>query len=406
MVGQQLKEIIHTKKQLMDMLESREDEIIEIRRYLHENPELSFQEEKTAEYIANFYKGKDVDIQTNVGNGYGIIVTIKGDRPGKTIGLRADFDALPIQEETDVPFKSKNDGVMHACGHDGHTAYMLVLADCLIRMKSSIAGTIKIIHQHAEETPPGGAKSIVESGVLDDLDKVIGTHLSPQIPVGAVGYRSGYAMAGRSYFKLIIQGKGGHGSAPHRANDSIVAGSHFVTAIQTVISRRLNPFEMGVVTIGSFDGKGSFNVIKDSVELEGDVRYMNEKTQKLIEAEIQRIVSGIEVEFNVKCDFNFTPDYPPLYNDPAVTAEVVAILENANDPGLKEVKEIPVSSGSEDFAYYTQKIPGTFFFIGCRPKGVEKPYFNHHPKFDIDEDALLISAKSVAHVVCNYFQLD
>ena len=282
------------KAQLMKMLEQRKDEMIQIRRYLHEHPELSFQEEKTAQFIIDFYKGKDIDIQTNVGNGYGIIVTIKGGKPGKTIGLRADFDALPIIEETDVPFKSKNEGVMHACGHDGHTAYLLVLADCLIQLKAELTGTIKIIHQHAEEVPPGGAKSIVESGVLDDLDAVYGVHLFPTNPAGEVGYRSGYAMAGRTYFKLKIQGSGGHGSSPHLANDSIVAGAHFVTAIQTVVSRRLNPFDMGVITIGSFDGKGQFNVIKDSIELEGDVRYMTEEVQQLINKEIHRIVNGIE----------------------------------------------------------------------------------------------------------------
>lgn len=390
------------KQQLLSMLEDRKEEMIQIRRHLHENPELSFKEEKTAKFIEEFYKGKDVEIQTNVGNGYGIVVTIKGGKEGKTIGLRADFDALPIQEETDVPFKSKNPGVMHACGHDGHTAYMLVLADCLIQLKDSISGTIKIIHQHAEETPPGGAKSIVESGVLDDLDAVFGTHLMPALRTGEIGYRSGFSMAGRTYFKLVIKGKGGHGSSPHQSNDSIVAGAYFITAIQTVVSRRLNPFEMGVVTIGSFDGKGSFNVIKDSVELEGDVRYMNEDTQKVISEEIHRITRGIEEEFGVECELNYVPDYPPLYNDPSVTAKVVSILEQADDPVIETVKEIPINSGSEDFAYYTQKTPGTFYIIGCKPKGVDKPYLNHHPKFDIDEDALLISAKSVAHVICEY----
>jgi len=390
------------KQKLMEMLESRKDEMIQIRRHLHANPELSFKEEKTAQYIADFYKGKDVEVQTNVGNGYGIIVTIKGDKPGKVIGLRADFDALPIHEETDVPFKSKNDGVMHACGHDGHTAYMLVLADCLIQIKSSIVGTIKIIHQHAEETPPGGAKSIVESGALDDLDLVLGTHLFPMFPTGTIGYRSGYAMAGRSYFKLVIQGVGGHGSSPQNSNDPIVAGAHFVTAVQTVVSRRLNPFEMGVVSIGSFDGKGTFNIIKDSIEIEGDVRYMTDKTEQTIEKEVRRIVSGIELEFGVTCELNYVSDYPSLYNDPEVTAEVVSILENANDPTITEVKEVPVFSGSEDFSYYLEKTPGVYFNIGCKPKGVETAYFNHHPKFDIDEDALLVSAKSVAHLVCSY----
>lgn len=392
------------RSQLLEMLESRKEEIIEIRRYLHENPELSFKEEKTAQYIADFYKGKDVEIHTSVGNGHGIIVTIKGGKPGKTIGLRADFDALPIVEETDVPFKSKNEGVMHACGHDGHTAYLLVLADCLIQLKSELAGTIKIIHQHAEEVPPGGAKSIVESGLLDDLDAIFGIHLFPTIPTGSIAIRSGHAMAGRTYFKLKIQGIGGHGSSPHMANDAIVAGAYFVTAVQTIISRRLNPFDMGVITIGSFDGKGQFNVIKDSVELEGDVRYMTTENQKLIEKEIRRIIRGIEEEFGVKCELTYTADYPPLYNDPEITSFVTTSLEAMNDSDIKEIVESPMFSGSEDFAYYLEKIPGCFFNIGAWPKGVENPYFNHHPKFDIDEDALLIAAKSVAQVVCSYFE--
>ena len=271
------------RKQLIEMLEGRKDEIIQIRRYLHENPELSFKEEKTAQYIADYYNGKDVEVQRNVGNGYGIIVTINGGKPGKTIALRADFDALPILEETELPFKSKNEGVMHACGHDGHTAYLMILADCLIQLKDQIPGSIKIIHQHAEEVPPGGAKSIVDSGVLDDVDNIFGIHLLPIAPAGHVGYHSGFSFAGRSYFKLGIQGVGGHGSSPHRANDAIVAGSYFVTAVQTIISRRLNPFDAGVITIGSFDGKGTFNVIKDRVELEGDIRYMTVETKGIIE---------------------------------------------------------------------------------------------------------------------------
>lgn len=388
------------------MLESRKDEIIAIRRYLHENPELSFKEEKTAQYIADFYKGKDVEVQTNVGNGYGIIVTIKGGKPGKTIGLRADFDALPIFEEADVPFKSKNEGVMHACGHDGHTAYLLVLADCLIQLKDSIPGTIKVIHQHAEEVPPGGAKSIVESGLIDDLDAIYGIHLLPMGPAGTVGYHAGYSFNGRAYMKLKIQGRGGHGSSPHLANDAIVAGSYFVTAAQTIVSRRLNPMDVGVITIGSFDGKGTFNVIKDSVELEGDIRYMTDESKETIEKEIKRIVRGIEEEFGVKCELTYTPDYPPLYNNPLLTTKVEESLRSMNDPDIKEVKEFPALPPSEDFAYYAEKFPACFFYIACTPKGVEKPYFNHHPKFDIDEDALLVAAKAVGQVACDYLEVE
>lgn len=388
------------------MLQERKDEITQIRRHLHEHPELSFHEAETAKFIQDFYKGKDVEVATEVGNGHAVVVTIKGGKPGKTIALRADFDALPIEEQTDLPFKSKNPGVMHACGHDGHTAYLLVLADCLIQLKENIPGTIKIVHQHAEETPPGGAKSVVESGILDDVNQIFGIHVFPFGESGQVYYHSGFAMAGRTYFKLKIQGVGGHGSSPHMANDAIVAGAYFVTAIQTVVSRRLNPFDTGVITIGSFDGKGSFNVIKDAVELEGDVRYMNTENRDKMDAEIHRIVAGIEAMFGVTVELTYTNDYPPLYNDPAVTEQVVASLQKGVGEYLTGISEYDMLSGSEDFAYYLQKIPGVFFYIGAKPKNTSNAYFNHHPKFDIDEDALLVAAKSVADVVLDYYKLN
>ncbi|ECL8005625.1 TPA: amidohydrolase [Listeria innocua] len=394
------------RTKLMNMLQERKDEITQIRRHLHEHPELSFHEAETAKFIQDFYKGKDVEVATEVGNGHAVVVTIKGGKPGKTIALRADFDALPIEEQTDLPFKSKNPGVMHACGHDGHTAYLLVLADCLIQLKENIPGTIKIVHQHAEETPPGGAKSVVESGILDDVDQIFGIHVFPFGESGQVYYHSGYAMAGRTYFKLKIQGIGGHGSSPHMANDAIVAGAYFVTAIQTVVSRRLNPFDTGVITIGSFDGKGSFNVIKDAVELEGDVRYMNTENRDKLDAEIHRIVAGIEAMFGVSVELTYTNDYPPLYNDPAVTEQVVASLQKGLGEYLTDISTYDMLSGSEDFAYYLQKIPGVFFYIGAKPKNTQHAYFNHHPKFDIDEDALLVAAKSVADVVLDYFKLN
>ncbi|WP_449354613.1 amidohydrolase [Virgibacillus natechei] len=389
---------------LMSMLEEREDEMIEIRRYLHENPELSFKEEATANYIADFYKDKDVEVETNAGNGHGVIVTIKGGQPGKTVALRADFDALPITEETDVSFKSKNEGVMHACGHDSHTAYLLVLADCLIELKDKINGTVKIIHQHAEEQPPGGAKSIVEAGFLDEVNAIFGIHVLPMAPAGTVGYHSGHSFNGRTYFKLKIKGRGGHGSSPHKANDAIVAGAYFITTAQTVVSRRVDPLNAGVVTIGSFDGKGSFNVIKDNIEIEGDIRYSNEETQHVIDKEFHQIVNGIEALFGVTCELSYEPDYPPLYNDPELTEFVANTLNDAKDKDMKEVKEFPKMAPSDDFAHYLEKVPGSYFFIGATPKGVDEPYFNHHPKFDIDEDAILVAAKAVGHVACSYLQ--
>ena len=392
------------KEKLMEMLASRKNEMIEIRRYLHEHPELSFEEKNTAKYIEEFYQDKDVEIETNVGNGYGIIVTIKGGQEGKTVGLRADFDALPITEEADVPFKSKNDGVMHACGHDAHTAYLLVLADCLIQLKDEMKGTVKIIHQHAEELPPGGAKSIVESGKLDDLDAIFGIHVLPVGPAGTVGYRSGYSFNGRTYFKLKIKGTGGHGSSPHKANDSIVAGSYFVTSVQTVVSRKVDPMASGVVTIGSFDGKGSFNVIKDSIETAGAIRSSDDELRQVIAKEFHRIIRAVAEMSGVECELTYEPDYPPLYNDPELTDFVANVLESTDEPEIKTVKEFPKLAPSEDFAYYLEKIPGSYFYIACTPKGVERPYFNHHPKFDIDADALLVAAKAVGHVACSYLE--
>lgn len=393
------------RDKLMAMLDSRREEMIEIRRYLHAHPELSYQEEETAAYIASFYQDKAVTLETKVG-GNGIVVTITGGKPGETLALRADFDALPIEEETGLSFASKNKGVMHACGHDAHTAYLMVLADCLIVLKEEIPGTIKIIHQHAEEAPPGGAKYIMESGVLNDVDHIIGIHVMPDYPVGVVAYRSGAAMAGGAQFKIVIRGTGGHASTPHKSNDAIVAGAYFVTALQTVISRRLDPFEVGTVTVGSFDGKGAFNVIKDAVTIEGDMRYMKETTFEILNQEVSRLTKGLEEMFAVQATMTVEEGCPPVSNDPELTSSVVDYLENGLNDYLKKVVEAPMQTGNEDFAYYSQKIPSCFFFVGCQAKGEQTYYANHHPKFDIDEETIMVAAKAVGDVVCGYFALD
>lgn len=389
------------KEKLIKMLEQRKDEMIRIRRYLHENAEISFKETETAKYIAKFYEGKDVTINKNIAGKNGIVVTIKGGKAGKTIGIRADFDALPIQEETGLSFASKNKGAMHACGHDGHTAYLMILADSLIQLKEEICGTIKIIHQNAEEMAPGGAKDIVESHLLDDMDYIFGLHLLPNGKSGTIGWHKGYSFTGRSYMNLKIKGTGGHGSSPHLANDAIVAGAYFVTQAQTVISRRLNPFDVGVITIGSFDGKGQFNIIKENVELEGDIRAMSDNAQKIIGRELTKLAKGLETSYDVKCEFTYRNDYPPLYNDPETTEKVIKILEKASrkDKDIKEVKEFPPQAPSEDFSYYNKICPGTYLFISASPKNTTETIYNHNPKFDIDEDALLVAAKAIAYVV-------
>lgn len=262
-------------------IDDRFDEMVDIRRKIHQNAELSFREVETARFVEDFYKDKDVEITSHMG-GNGLRVVIDTGRPGKTIALRADFDALPITEETGLSFASKNEGVMHACGHDAHTAYLMVLADIIREKKEKLAGKIVIIHQHTEEVPPGGAKGMIDAGVLDEVDNVFGIHVMSAMDYGTVQYHKGNTQTGRAMFKIKFKGKSGHGSMPHLSNDSIVAASHIVTAVQTVVSRRLSPYEVGVVTIGSFDGKGSFNIIKDSVTIEGDVRAMADETKKTI----------------------------------------------------------------------------------------------------------------------------
>lgn len=397
------------REKLMEMLTARENEMIQIRRYLHEHPELSFQEKATANYIAKFYEGKEVKVDRNVGNGYGIIVTINEGKVGGTIALRADFDALPIKEQTGLSFASTNEGVMHACGHDAHTAYLLILADCLIKMKDEIPGTIKIIHQNAEEVSPGGAKSMYESGKLADVKQIYGIHFMPQGEPGDILYHYGKSMGGRDKFTLKIQGVGGHGSSPSTSNDPIVAGSHFVTAVQTVVSRRLSPIDSGVVTIGSFDGKGQFNIIPDSVTVEGDIRYIEKNVQTKIHQEVERLAKGLEAMFGVTVTFDYLEDYPVLYNDPEVMAEVVQALrvhEGDKDSYVKALIEAPIVMGSEDFAFFLQKIPGAFLFIGASPQGKLSPYYNHHPKFDIHEKSFLIAAKAVGDIVLHYFGME
>lgn len=382
-------------EKIYEILEQKEKRMIEIRRFLHENPEVSFKEENTAKFIEDFYKGKDCVVKTNIGIASGITVDIKGGLPGKTVALRADFDALPIEEETGLEFSSKNKGVMHACGHDAHTAYLLVLAETLIEVKESLEGNVRIIHQPAEEAPPGGAESMVEAGVLDGVDYVLGIHVMSTMPLGSVQYRPNAIQTGRANFKVTIKGKGGHGSMPHLANDAIVAGSYFVTSLQTIISRRISPFDNAVLTVGSFDGKGAPNIIKESVTLEGDVRIMSKEAREIVEKEFKNISNGIEKMFNVECDVNYLNDYPVLVNDYDLTMKVKKALETSKAKEIKEVVECDPQTPSEDFAYYAKEKPSCFFYVGAHREGTPM-YPHHNPKFYIDEDALLICAKSMA----------
>lgn len=390
-------------KELLEMLETKEQEMIEIRRHLHENPELSFEETETAKFIKNFYKDKECKVTTDIGGQHGILVDIKGGLPGDMLAIRADFDALPIHEEADVPFRSKVDGVMHACGHDAHTAYMLVLAECLISVKDRLKGTVRIIHQPAEEVPPGGAITMVKEGCLDGVSHVFGIHVISTMPTGVIAYHAGSVHTGRATFKIKIQGKGGHGAVPHEAKDSILAGAEFVTGIQKIVSRKINPMDTVTVTIGSFDGRGTANIIKDSVVLEGDIRMLKEESREIVEQEFRRILEGVCIANDMTYELDYKNDYKVCINDEATTTRIVTALSEANLQEVSSIVDCGAQSPSEDFAYYAEKRPSCFFFVGAHEPGTEA-YGHHHPKFRIDEKSLLISSKAMAVAVLNYME--
>jgi amidohydrolase len=386
-------------EKLYARLESDWDEMVEIRRYLHQHPEVSFKEYKTAQYIADYYHRLGIEVESGVG-GNGLVAAIHGGKPGKTIALRADFDALPIHDEKEVPYRSTIDGVMHACGHDGHTATLLVLAKALNDMKDELPGTIVLIHQHAEEYAPGGANSMVEAGCLEGVDAIFGTHLWATEPLGKIQYRTGPIMAAADRFEIIIQGAGGHGAQPHKTKDSIVAASQLVGTLQQIVSRRVNPIDPAVVTVGSFVADNAFNVIADSAKLIGTVRTFDEATRDFIISEMERIIQGTCISTQCSYTFNYEKGYSAVVNHQSETEHLIKAAEGID--GVSEIEECEMQMGGEDFSYYLQKVPGTFFFTGAQPEGIEQPYPHHHPKFDFNERAMLTAAKVMASAAITY----
>ena len=380
------------KEKLYNILNLKNQELIEIRRYLHQHPEISFKEFKTAEYIRRFYSGKDIEwLRYPVGLN-GIAVKIKGGKSNRTLAIRGDFDALAITEEADIAYKSINPGVMHACGHDAHTAGLLMTADALIQVREELPGDVVIIHQYAEEVPPGGAKDMIDDGVLENIDAIIGGHVWASYEAGTIAVQPGMAMAGRAYFKAIITGKGGHGSQPHKCVDPIVTASNFIVTAQSIIARNLNPVDSGVITFGRFEGLGTFNAIPNSATLEGDVRSCSEEAGRLIEKRFKEILSGITAAYGCSFELVYTHDYPPVINDEKLAESAKKFIET----DFSEMKIITgeLTMGSEDFAYYQQKIPGLYVFFGAKPEGEFFPH--HHPKFDIDENCMINCAKFYA----------
>ncbi|MCS1384150.1 amidohydrolase [Lysinibacillus sphaericus] len=380
-------------QQLLEKIDAHFEEMVAIRRHLHMHPELSFQEQETANYIMQYYQKLGVPVEPNV-SGYGLIARIKGNKPGKRIALRADFDALPIQDEKDVPYKSTVAGVMHACGHDGHTATLLIIGKLLWEMRDDLAGEYVLIHQHAEEADPGGAIGMVQAGALNGVDAIFGTHLSSNHPTGMIGYRVGPLMAAVDSFELKIQGKGGHGAHPHQTKDAIVIGSQLVMNLQQLVARRVAPTESAVLTVGSFVASNADNIIADTAYLNGTIRTFDKEVRETMEREFKRVVHGTEIAQDCTIELDYRRGYPAIVNHEKETYFVRDISQDICD-----VVEIPATMGGEDFAYYLEEKPGTFFFTGAAPTEYAP---HHHPKFDIDEKGMLVAAKVMLNAALEY----
>ena len=386
-------------KNINATLEDYYKDVVSWRRFMHQNPELSFKEVKTAEYIKEKLLSFGLEVKTNIG-GHGLIGILEGDQAGKTIALRADFDALPIHDEKEVSYKSQNPGVMHACGHDGHTAALLGTAKALSQFRQQMKGKVVFIFQPAEETPPGGAKFMIEDGVLDGVDYVFGAHLHSKTPLGKISVGEGYQMAAVDKFAIHIQGKGGHGARPQDAVDSIVIGSDIVSSLQKIVSRGVNPLQSAVVTIGVFQSGSAFNVIADKAILEGTVRTFDSDIRKQVEKQIYGIVEGITSAFGATYTIDYLNGYPALYNHPEETEIVRTLLiEQFSE---ENIIEIETSMGAEDFSYFLLEKPGTYFKVGSQNEDEATHYPHHHPKFDFDERALLNLEKSFVKIVVHF----
>ena len=362
-----------------------EKNIIDWRRDFHQYPELGFDEHRTSKIIGEALKKMGLAPKMNVGK-TGVTADLTFGE-GPTIALRADMDALPMQETSGLDFSSKHDGVMHACGHDGHMAMLLGAAKVLTQNGDSFNGTVRFIFQPAEEGA-GGARYMIEDGCLDGVDEIYGIHVWNYQPVGEVGITDGPVLAAADMFEIYIKGIGGHGAAPQGTIDAVVVASHLVQALQTIVSRNTNPLESTVVTIGTISGGHNFNIIADKVTLSGTARAYTEENRNLIKTRMAEIIDGVAKTFAAEISFDYEDGYPPTINhtDPAnkvLKAAERVVGEKAGMPYL--------SMGGEDFSYYLQKIPGCFFFVGSAPNDQQLFETPHHcSHFTMDERALLV----------------
>lgn len=382
--------------------------LISWRRDIHQHPELGNREFRTAELVAAHLRSLGMEVTTGVAH-TGVVAVLKGGRPGPSIALRADMDALPVTEQNDLPFRSlatseyngQTVGVMHACGHDTHVAILMATAEVLAKHKNLIRGTVTFIFQPAEEGPPvgedGGAELMVEQGVMTGIDRVYGLHINSQTPVNTITWRPGGIMASADDFKLVVQGKQAHGAAPWNSVDPIVVSSQIVNNLQTIISRQLNITEnAGIVTIGSIHGGVRSNIIPSQVEMLGTIRALSPSDRELIHTSFRKMVTGIAESHGATVDLQlpYTTAYPVTFNDPALAEKTAALLKRvAGDENV--MIRVPMT-GAEDFSFYAQKAPGFFFFLGgMSPDTTPALAPGHHtPEFVIDESGLLLGVKA------------
>lgn len=384
------------KEKIKNLAQAYTEEIIANRRHLHSHPELSFQEHETAKYVAEKLKSFGLTPKENVAD-TGLTVIIEGKNPtSKTLALRADMDALPILEKNEVSYKSQNEGVMHACGHDAHTASLLGTARILKEITDNFEGSIKLVFQPGEERFPGGASLMIKEGVLEKEgeylapQQIIGQHVMPLIPAGKVGFREGLYMASADEIYMTIRGKGGHGAMPEYLTDSVLIASHVVVALQQVVSRNSSPKMPSVLSIGKFISNGATNVIPSEVYLEGTFRTYDEEWRMEAHQKIEKIARGIVESMGAELDIDIKVGYPHLKNNPELTQRLRTFAEDFL--GKENVVDLDLWLAGEDFAYYSQQIDACFYRLGTRneERGITSSV--HTPTFDIDETSLTLGA--------------
>ena len=374
--------------QIRSEIHAIKDIIISTRRDIHQHPELAFDEHRTSKLVAERLESFGIEIQTGVGK-TGVVGTLKGKNDGKTIAFRADMDALPIQETSDISYKSKNAGIMHACGHDGHTAMLLGTAEVLSKQADKLNGTLKFFFQPAEEGQ-GGARFMIDDGALEGVDEVYGIHLWNYQKYGTIGVKSGPIMAAADIFEITVHGKGGHGAAPQGTKDAVLIAAHLIQTLQTIVSRNTNPIESTVVTVGQINGGYNFNIIADKVTLRGTTRAYTEDNRQLIKKRMKEIIAGTEKTFGTKIELDYEDGYPPTVNDPTAADNLLNAAQKIVGDGAGHPY---LSMGAEDFSYFLQKVPGCYFLVGSAPQDREPLSVPHHcSHFDIDERALLIGS--------------